>query len=178
MIATGQTVTVVIGGSDSILDLINNPLGRPLRDRVTEALARQGAKLLIRSYDERTGQPISGLFSNTYTYTASLVAETQIDRANADEVASVLSFAFYLATGYAPNEVGVSAIGRAPTGSIVPGAPPTSAPAQILDNLSGFLSGLSGSLGYILIGLIVVILIVLAWGLGTTGGQKTIRAFA
>ena len=114
-VPTGSIVTVVVAGQDVL-----NPFGDALATRVSEALRAQGARLIVRSYTE-DNRSITGPV--TVSYRSTIVAETTTDRASADELAAVLSFAHSIATGYEPTEVGVAAIvrpGGAGAGEVTP----------------------------------------------------------
>lgn len=145
MLRAGVPVTVVLGGSDLIAWLA---LGS-LTDRVTQGLLTTGARVRVLSTSVQTGTPIAGIASGTYAYTLTMIVESTVDRASAQDVASVLAFACYLATSYQPAEVGITRVGGIVTGTPAPGAPPTSGVATIFDNLFSFLGTLSGSLGMV-----------------------------
>lgn len=164
----GTLVTVILGGTDTL-----QPFPRPLGDRVQEALQAQGARLEILSYDDTYGFPTN--------YTATVIARTTIERANAQEVLSVLAFAFYLATkGTWPAESSVTHVAGVPTGDPAPGAPPGVGGGDLMAPFRALWNGLTTLLTaapwviFAIVALVIVVVVMLA----RQAPAKLIGAFA
>lgn len=144
-------MTVIVAGQDLL-----NPLGSSLSDRVATALQSQGARLIVRRFTE-TDRNVTG--PTTVLYRATVIAETLIERADANEVAAVIVFAFYLATGYQPTEWGVSNVAAPGTTNPLPDTPDQMPRIPVLSELLDALRTTVAAAPWLVIALVVVVII-------------------
>jgi hypothetical protein len=125
---------IVANGSDDVFDVIHNPWGLNVQDRVSPLLQQAGYQVL--EFKVSTSFDLADLIGGlTYPYQASITLETGALPNTVDAVRKAVSTALLQATGYAPNAIAVTSAGQS--------AP--AAPSSVVDRTIGQVESIGGT---------------------------------